>query len=657
MKNMNDPGRKPEQDDGPGGSDSLFSPRAIMIFIFVILGVLITVEFLRSPKGESIPYSELKQKIKKEQIASVELTDKLVLAKGKEKENGETKKWQAVRVDQDKELIPFLEKHGVEFEARYQTGCEGSKFWIWVAPLLILLLLWTFFLRRMRGPGGGMGGPGSPAMNFGKSKAEMYVEEGTGVTFEDVAGCEESKQELREIVQFLQEPEKFTRLGGTVPKGVVLVGPPGTGKTLLARAVAGEADVPFFSLSGSDFVEMFVGVGAARVRDLFEQSKKHAPCIVFVDELDAIGKKRGAGGLQGNDEREQTLNALLVEMDGFDPHSGVIILAATNRPEMLDPALLRPGRFDRQVAVDRPDIRGRQKILDIHSRSIVMGDDVDLKVIAGQTPGFVGADLANTVNEAALLAARADKDAVEMEDFQEAIERVMAGLEKKNRHLNKKEKNIVAYHESGHAIVGAALEHADPVHKVSIVSRGMGALGYTLQVPLEDRYLMTRNEIEDKICMMLGGRAAEAIIFEDISTGAADDLKKITELAKNMVKEYGMSEVVGNIRYSEDNNEASGLGLKDRDYSEETAEQIDREVHKIIEGLYERTEAILNKNLDVLHDMATFLKENEVLEGDQLGEFLDTVRQWNQADGDEAAGAVSEDEPDDKDDWGSVTEV
>ena len=626
---------KPNRQQGPNRDESdssLFSPRLIFLFIIIIIGVLAAVKYVQDNRGKSIAYSDLKKKIKEGKVVSVELSEQIILAeptkKAKEQLVAESghRKWQAVRVDQDEGLIPLLEKHDVEFDARRESGCEGSQIWLWMAPLLLIFLLWMFFLRRMRG---GMGGPGNPAMNFGKNKAELYVEEGTGVTFEDVAGCDEAKQELEEIVQFLQEPERFTRLGGEVPKGVILVGPPGTGKTLLAKAVAGEADVPFFNLSGSDFVEMFVGVGAARVRDLFEQSKENAPCIVFVDELDAIGKKRGAGGPQGNDEREQTLNALLVEMDGFDPHSGVIILAATNRPEMLDPALLRPGRFDRQVAVDRPDIRGREMILEIHARKIVMSDDVDLRVVAAQTPGFVGADLANAVNEAALLAAREDKDAVEMDDFQEAIERVMAGLEKKNRHLNEKEKNIVAYHESGHAIVGAAVENSDPVHKVSIVSRGMGALGYTLQVPLEDRYLMTRNEIRDKICMMLGGRAAEAIIFEDISTGASDDLKRITNMARNMVIQYGMSEAVGNVNYGDDDDDYGGLGLSQREYSEETAEEIDREVHQIIEQLYDRTLEILRENIDTLHDMADFLKENEVLEGDDLDSFLEKVRPDN----------------------------
>jgi cell division protease FtsH len=621
--------RKPDPDDE--SSQGIFSSRLTWIILLLVLGGMLVINQLQQPSGKVIPYSEFKQKVAAGEVESVTFKEqqKIILAEPTEEALEEARAetedefdvWRAVRVEDDESLIPLLDEHGVAVEAQYDPGCDGSFFWIWIAPLLVLFLLWSFFMRRMSG----MGGPNSPAMQFGKSKAKAYKEEGTGVNFGDVAGCEEAKAELAEIVEFLQKPEKFTRLGGKVPKGVLLVGPPGTGKTLLARAVAGEADVPFYNLSGSDFVEMFVGVGAARVRDLFEQAQDSAPCIIFVDELDAIGKQRGGGGYQGNDEREQTLNALLVEMDGFDSRSGVILLAATNRPEILDPALLRPGRFDRQVGVDRPDKRGRLAILKVHARSIVVSDNVDLSIVAAQTPGFVGADLANAVNEAALLAARKSKDSVEMDDFQEAIERVIAGLEMKSRRLNEKEKDIVAYHESGHAIVAGALEEADPVHKVSIVSRGMGALGYTLQVPLEDRYLMTRNELRDKICGLLGGRAAETLIFGDVSTGASNDLQRVTDIAKRMVRDYGMSETLGNVSYGDDSQGGMAQAFGKRAYSEQTAVSIDREVHELIDDLFGKTVAILEKNRDLLEEMAEFLKENEVLEGDQLKEMLGRV--------------------------------
>jgi cell division protease FtsH len=643
-----EPERKPDPDDAQ--ASGLFSTRLIWILLLVGLGVLLVVQQLQQPSGKVIAYSEFKQRVAEGQVESVNFKEhqQIIIATPTERALEEARAesdeefdvWRTVRVEEDTALIPLLDEQGVEIEAQYDPGCEGSFFWFWIAPLVILFLLWSFFMRRM---GGGMGGPNSPAMQFGKSRAKAYKEEGTGVTFEDVAGCEEAKAELAEIVEFLQEPEKFTRLGGKVPKGVLLVGPPGTGKTLLGRAVAGEAAVPFYNLSGSDFVEMFVGVGAARVRDLFEQAQESAPCIIFVDELDAIGKQRGSGGFQGNDEREQTLNALLVEMDGFDSRSGVIILAATNRPEILDPALLRPGRFDRQVGVDRPDKRGRKAILEVHARSIVMSDDVDLEVVAAQTPGFVGADLANAVNEAALLAARKGKDAVDMKDFQDAIERVIAGLERKSRRLGEKEKNIVAYHESGHAIVAGALEQADPVHKVSIVSRGIGALGYTLQVPLEDRYLMTKNELREKICGLLGGRAAEVLVFGDVSTGASNDLQRVTDIAQRMVRDFGMSEVLGNVSYGDDGQGGANPFAK-RDYSEDTAISIDREVHAIIETLFDKTVAILEDNRDLLEEMAEHLKENEVLEGDQLEEMLGRVRPFEgPADGTLSPPAASAD--------------
>jgi cell division protease FtsH len=634
-----DPNRPPslgpdQPDSDPNTPNSFFTGRGIWLLLLLVVGGFLAIKYAQYPDGKEIAYSELKRHVEQGKVQSVRIGEQVIVATPNDKgekaleeksEQQSIDQWRAVRVQNDDSLIPLLETHDVEVSAEYQSGCEGSYFWLWIAPLLLMFLFWGYIMRRM---GGGIGGQNSPAMNFGKTQSEVHLEEGTGVTFEDVAGCQEAKEELQEIIEFLKSPEKFTRLGGKVPKGVLLVGAPGTGKTLLARAVAGEADVPFFNLSGSDFVEMFVGVGAARVRDLFEQAKEKAPCIVFVDELDAIGKKRGSGGFQGNDEREQTLNALLVEMDGFDSQTGVIILSATNRPEILDPALLRAGRFDRQISVDRPDKRGRLQILEVHTRGVLVSDDVELEVIAAQTAGMVGSDLANAVNEAALLAARRDKEEVEMEDFQDAIERVMAGLEKRSRRLGDKERNIVAYHESGHAIVGGAVEHADRVHKVSIVSRGFGALGYTLQVPMEDRNLMTRNELLDKITTLLGGRAAESIVFGDISTGAANDLQRITDMARRMVREFGMSDTIGNVSYGSgggDDEKMMQMPGSRPDYSEKTAEDIDREVHAIVERLFKRTVALLQKNREILEEMAEYLKENEVLDGDDLEMFLDRV--------------------------------
>jgi cell division protease FtsH len=445
-----------------------------------------------------------------------------------------------------------------------------------------------------------------------------------GITFGDVAGIDEAKQELEEIVEFLKTPEKFTRLGGKIPKGVLLVGAPGTGKTLLAKAVAGESGVPFFSISGSDFVEMFVGVGAARVRDLFGQAKEHAPCIIFVDELDALGKARGMSPMGGHDEREQTLNQLLVEMDGFDATAGVIIMAATNRPEILDPALLRPGRFDRNVAIDRPDVRGREAILKVHVKGVKLGSDVDLSKVAALTPGFVGADLANLINEAALLSARRDKQSVGMAEFQEAIDRIIGGLEKKNRMMNEKEKRIVAYHESGHALVAMSVPTADPVNKVSIIPRGIAALGYTQQLPTEDRYLMTREELLDRLSVLLGGRVAEEIVFKDISTGAQNDLQRATDIARSMVTEYGMSEKLGLVTYAK---ERRPLFLEtgfspSKEYSDETAKEIDAEVSRLMSEAHDRVKEILTKKREQLEILSQTLLEKETVLGDELKKLL-----------------------------------
>src|SRR5918994_957792 len=482
----------------------------------------------------------------------------------------------------EQRLVAELETHKVEFAGRIETTFWKDLLFGWVIPLGIMVAIWMFLMRRV-------GGGPTQALSFGRSKHKIYDRKELKTTFNDVAGVEEAKAELIEIVDFLKNPKKYQRLGGRIPKGVLLVGPPGTGKTLLARAVAGEADVPFFTLSGSEFVEMFVGVGAARVRDLFEQAKDKAPCIIFIDELDAIGKSRAGntGFVGGHDEREQTLNQLLAEMDGFDSSKGVIICAATNRPEVLDQALLRPGRFDRQVVVDKPDVRGREAILRLHSRVVVLGPDVALGVIAARTPGFAGADLANIVNEAALLAARKEKNAVVMADFEEAIDRVVAGLEKKSRVLSEKERDIVAHHEMGHALVAFNVAHADPVHKITIIPRGVAALGMTYQLPTEDRFLLTRSELEDRIAVLLGGRVAEELVYGEISTGAHNDLERATELARLMVTKYGMSERLGLATYGEKSplflrGNGNGFG-GERDYSEETARTIDQEVRTILE--------------------------------------------------------------------------
>jgi cell division protease FtsH len=461
-------------------------------------------------------------------------------------------------------------------------------------------------------------------MSFAKSKAKLFAENETKITFADVAGIDEAKQELQEVVEFLKNPGKFQKLGGRIPKGVLLVGAPGTGKTLLAKAVAGEAKVPFFSISGSEFVEMFVGVGASRVRDLFSQAAGQAPCIIFIDELDALGKARGINVFGGNDEREQTLNQLLVEMDGFESNKGVIIMAATNRPEILDPALLRPGRFDRQVVVDRPDINGREAILKIHSRHVLLGPDVDLRKIAALTPGFVGADLANLVNEAALLAARNNKETVDSAEFDEAVDRVVGGLEKKNRAMNPGEKEIVAFHESGHAIVAESVKYADPVNKISIIPRGVAALGYTQQRPTEDRYLMTRLELLDRLAVLLGGRVAEELVFGDISTGAQNDLQRATDIARSMVAEYGMSDLLGPVTYERPRqpmflpeNYASG-----KTYSETKATQIDEEISRVMEQAQERVRNILSERRKVLDDLAHLLAEKEIVQGEELRKML-----------------------------------
>lgn len=524
-----------------------------------------------------------------------------------------TKEFSVVRI-QDPDLVKELEQKGIRYTAKKEAPWINTLV-SWVATMFILMIFWGFLLRRMGGAGEGL-------MTVGKSKAKIYVEGETKVTFADVAGVDEAEGELQEVIEFLKNPKRFQSLGGNIPKGILLVGPPGTGKTLLAKAVAGEAKVAFLSLSGSAFVEMFVGVGAARVRDLFNEAEKRAPAIIFIDEIDALGKARGVSPVTGIDEREQTLTQLLSEMDGFDTRKGVIIMAATNRPEILDPALLRPGRFDRHILVDRPDLKGREAIFRVHTGKVKLAPEIDLKVLASMTPGMVGADIANIVNEAALLAARKNKEAIDMSDFEEAIERTIAGLEKKSRVINEKEKEIVSYHESGHAIVASSLPHADPVRRVSIVPRGIAALGYTIQLPTEDRYLLTKSELLDKITVMLGGRAAEEIIFGEPSTGASNDLEKATEIAISMVKTYGMSDRLGLLSLERNKPLFLGVPGYEKNYSEETAGEIDAEVKSILNDAYEKAKSILTENMEKLKKISAILREKEIIEGDELRALL-----------------------------------
>lgn len=565
---------------------------------------------------KNVPYSEFMNALEQGKIIEISITDNQIRGKMKLSEDGveKTINFSTVRVDQN--LSELLAKHNVQF-----TGIIESTFirdlLSWVIPIFIFMAIWFYFFRKM--------GAQQGFLSLGKNKAKVYMEEDLKVRFVDVAGLDEAKEELKEVVQFLETPEKYTALGGKLPKGILLVGPPGTGKTLMARAVAGESGVPFFSMSGSEFVEMFVGLGAARVRDLFQQAKEKAPCIIFVDELDALGKARGGMAVGGHDEREQTLNQLLVEMDGFDATSGVILMAATNRPEILDPALLRPGRFDRQVLIDRPDKIGREEILRVHMRDVKVASDVDVSIIAAMTPGFAGADLANLVNEAALLAVRRNKKEVTTEEFREAVERVVAGLEKKNRLINEHERRIVAYHEIGHALVGLSLKGAEKVQKITIVPRGVAALGYTLNVPTEERFLMTKSELLSRIAMSLGGRAAEEIVFEDISTGAHNDLSKATDIARGMVMEYGMDESIGQV-YLENERRPQFLNVpgagSPRKYSDDTAHEIDRSIKRIIQEQYDVAKNILIQRRSVLEDGAGLLLEKEKMEGIELADIM-----------------------------------
>ena len=607
-----------------------------VIYFLIAFTVIILLEnYLLSREITTISYSEFKTLLNEELVNDLVITqttiegkfvrgapDRLIAIRKiqdepMKKQLEQTYLFTVVRMD-DRDLVKELTDKGVSYTAKQEVTWFKTLL-SWILPMVIFIAIWGYLLKKMGTAGGGGG-----FMAVGKSKAKIYVEGETKVTFEDVAGVDEAEDELKEIIEFLKNPQKFQSLGGKIPKGILLVGPPGTGKTLLARAVAGEAKVAFLSISGSDFVEMFVGVGAARVRDLFAQADKLAPCIIFVDEIDALGKARGISPVGGVDEKEQTLTQLLSEMDGFDTRKGVIIMAATNRPEILDQALLRPGRFDRHVLVDRPDIKGREAIFGVHTKKVKLADNVNLRVLASMTPGMVGAEIANIVNEAALLAVRKDKDVIEMKEFEEAIERVVAGLEKKSRVMNKQERERVAYHESGHAIVASILPNADPVRRVSIIPRGIAALGYTIQLPTEDRYLLTKSELLDRMAVMLGGKAAEEIIFGEASTGAKNDLDKATEMATGMVKSYGMSEKLGPVSF--DKGRSLFLDTpwtQPKEYSESTAREIDEEVRSIISESFSKAKTILNERVEKLRQIAGVLLEKEVLEGDELKKLVE----------------------------------
>ncbi|HEX4926706.1 MAG TPA: ATP-dependent zinc metalloprotease FtsH [Burkholderiales bacterium] len=586
------------------------------ILFAVVAMFLIQEAWQRAQTVEVVPYSQFEKLLKEHKIEEVVISDQRITGKFTAKEGGKTV---AVANLVPPDLAERLDKYGVEYTRVYESTFLRDIL-SWVLPALVFFGVWYFLARRMSQ---GMGGMGGGFMSIGKSRAKIYVENKTGVTFADVAGVDEAKAELQEVVEFLKNPKKYGRLGARIPKGVLLIGPPGTGKTLLARAVAGEAGVAFFSISGSEFVEMFVGVGAARVRDLFEQARGKAPAIIFIDELDALGRARGAGPYGGHDEKEQTLNQLLVELDGFDPSTGLVLLAATNRPEILDPALLRAGRFDRQVLVDRPDRIGRVQILRVHVKKISLAKDVDLEQVAALTPGFSGADLANLVNEAALLATRRGAQEVTLEDFNQAVERIVAGLEKKNRVLNPRERRVVAHHEMGHAMVAMALPGTDPVHKISIIPRGVGALGYTIQRPTEDRFLMTREELENKMAVLLGGRAAEDVVFGHTSTGAADDLAKVTDIARSMVMRYAMVAGLGHVSYEEDRPPFLGGPMPQghREYSEATAREIDVAVREIVEAVYQKARGILSREKGALERWAERLLEKETLGDAELAEL------------------------------------
>lgn len=589
-----------------------FKNAGLYLLILIVVISVLSSFFEPSSSVSELSYSQFLSEVESNNVISVSISGNTATG-----ELSNNQKFSTYLPD-DPELMNILRDMNINIEAKPPVELS---WWMRILssllPMALIIGIWIFMMRQMQGGG-------NKVMSFGKSQAKLMGKETPKVTFEDVAGVDEAKEELQEVIEFLKNPAKFNQLGAKIPKGVLLYGPPGSGKTLLARAVAGEAGVAFFSISGSDFVEMFVGVGASRVRDLFKQAKTNNPCIIFMDEIDAVGRHRGAGLGGGHDEREQTLNQLLVEMDGFDQNIGVILIAATNRPDVLDPALLRPGRFDRRIVVDRPDLLGREQILKVHAKGKPLNKDVDLKVLARRTPGFVGSDLANLVNEAALLASRKGKKSISMEEFEASIDRVIAGPERRSRLMNEKEKEIVAYHESGHALVAKLLPNGDPVHKVSIIPRGSAALGYTLQLPTEDRFLISKSELMQRLSVLLGGRVAEEIIFKDITTGAQNDLERATKIARQMVTEFGMSETIGPMTLGRKEHQIF-LGRdisEDRNYSDEIAFQIDKEVEKIIENAYSKAKEILIKNKRKLKKVATTLLQKETLEGEELDSLM-----------------------------------
>ncbi len=635
MMNQNKLPKPPDKKPGgPSRDNNEFQwkkgSKTILIWVIIIMAIILLTSIFPMGRGQerSVPYSKYLYFLNNDLIARGEVVVKENEFRGELKRtfqdvlpNGKT-----IEYKKFKTILPFVDEKSVELWQSKEIDIEfvqPSSEWLLILgnmlPWILLIGFWIFLARRMQGGGGG----GRNIFSFGKSKAKMMMESETKVTFDDVAGCDEAKEELREIIEFLKNPSKFNRLGGKIPKGALLLGPPGTGKTLLARAVAGEAGVPFFSMSGADFVEMFVGVGASRVRDLFETGRKHAPCIIFIDEMDAVGRQRGAGLGGGHDEREQTLNALLVEMDGFDTKEGVIIIAATNRPDVLDAALLRPGRFDRQIVVDRPDVRGREGILRVHTKNIPLSEDVDLEVLAKGTPGLAGAELANLVNEAALAAARQDRNMVIMEDFEMAKDKIMMGMERKSLIISEEEKRSTAYHESGHVLVSKLIPGSDPVHKVTIIPRGR-ALGVTSYLPIDERHNYSKDYLETLLCHLLGGRVAEMLVMDQLTTGAGNDIERATDLTRKMVCEWGMSEKLGPVTFGKKEEEIF-LGreiAQHRDFSEKTAQEIDAEVRQIITKAENRVRKLLSQNVDKLHQLAEALLEREILDGEQIDLIL-----------------------------------
>ncbi len=623
--------KKPEIELNKTNKPVKFWQNPNFTFWAYLIFILISFQFFqnyRQARQEEIPYSEFLQYLEKKEVAEAVVTDKLItgVLTIKDKKTNKPRRFITVPLSWNNELAKTLEKQGVRYTVRLNTDWLGKFITGWVLPFGLLFLFWGWMAKRM-------GSMGQGFLNIG-NKVHIHPDSLPKVTFEDVAGAEEAKQELRECVDFLKDPERIKKLGGRMPKGILMVGPPGTGKTLLARAVAGESGVPFFNISGSEFIEMFVGVGAARVREMFDQARQKAPCIIFIDELDAIGRARGMGSVMGgHDEREQTLNPLLTEMDGFDPSTGVVVMAATNRPEILDKALLRAGRFDRQVLVDKPDLKDREAILRLHAKKLVLADDVDLLVVAQRTPGFVGADLENICNEAAIQALRKNRDKVTMKDFEAAIDRIIAGPEKKHRALNPEEKKRVAYHESGHALVAETVPTGEPVHKVSIIPRGVAALGYTLQLPVDEKFLSTEQELKDQVAILLGGRVAEEIVFNNISSGASNDLERASAIVRSMVTQLGMSKRLGPLTYGK-RQELEFLGVQgqeERNYSEETARLIDEECKRLVEEGHKRALEILTGNRETLEKLAALLEEKEVLSGEEVEKIVRRAKEGQPA--------------------------